>query len=228
MNRSSPPSGSRRLHERVKTAKSRTLSSQLWLARQLNDPYVHAAKDAGYRSRAAFKLAQLDERYHLLSAGARVVDLGAAPGGWTQVSVAKIGSKGQVIAIDINPMEPVPGAEVAQIDFTAEDAEARVRAMLGGPVDIVLSDMASPATGHRQTDHIRIMLLCELALNFALKVLRPNGAFVAKVLKGGTENELLQQMKQHFAKVHHAKPEASRKDSAEAYVVATGFKGISE
>lgn len=224
MTRGAPP-GRRRLFERVKTAKSRTVSSQRWLQRQLNDPYVHAAKDEGFRSRAAYKLRQLDERYHLLKAGARVVDLGATPGGWTQIAVERVGRTGRVVAIDINPMDPVPGAEFAQIDFTAPDAEARVSAMLDGPVDAVLSDMASPATGHRQTDHMRIMYLCELALDFALKVLKPGGVFVAKVLKGGTENEMLNKMKRHFTTVRHAKPEASRKDSAEAYVIATGFKG---
>lgn len=225
MSKSGRPPPARQLKQRVKTARGRTISSQLWLQRQLNEPYVAAAKAQGFRSRAAWKMQQMDERYHLLKPGARVVDLGAAPGGWTQVAVARVGDQGRVLAIDINPMEPLAGADVMQLDFTAADAEAQVRARLDGPVDTVLSDMASPATGHKQTDHIRIMLLCELALDFALKVLKPGGSFVAKVLKGGTENELLARMKRHFATVRHAKPDASRKDSAEAYVVATGFKG---
>ena len=218
------PAG-RQLHTRVKTAKQRTLSSQRWLQRQLNDPYVAAAKEAGYRSRAAWKLDQLATRYHLIKLGARVLDLGAAPGGWTQVAVARAGKTGQILAVDINPMEPVTGAQFMQLDFAAPDAEAQVLAALHGPVDLVLSDMAAPATGHRQTDHIRIMMLCELALDFALKVLEPGGGFVAKVLKGGTENDILNRIKKHFTRVSHAKPDASRKDSAEAYLVASGFKG---
>lgn len=221
-----PPKG-RQLHKRVKTARGRSVSSQRWLARQLNDPYVAAAKDKGYRSRAAWKLEQLATQYRLIAPGARVVDLGATPGGWTQVALALAGKSGDVLAVDINLMEPIAGARFLQLDFTAADAEEKVLALLGGPVDLVLSDMAAPATGHRQTDHIRVMMLCGLALDFALKVLRPGGSFVAKVLKGGTENDLLNRTKQHFTRVSHAKPDASRKDSAEAYLVATGFKGRS-
>ncbi|MCW5752769.1 MAG: RlmE family RNA methyltransferase [Alphaproteobacteria bacterium] len=225
MSRAGRPPPGRQLRERLRTARSRTPSSQRWLERQLNDPYVAAARHQGYRSRAAWKLEQMDDRYRLIPRGGRVVDLGAAPGGWTQVAIERTGPGGRVLAVDINEMEPLAGAEVMQLDFTAEGADEIVRARLDGPVDLVLSDMAQPATGHRQTDHIRIMLLCELALDFALGVLKPGGAFVAKVLKGGTENELLLRMKQHFAAVRHAKPDASRKDSAEAYVVAIGFKG---
>jgi 23S rRNA (uridine2552-2'-O)-methyltransferase len=225
-----PPEG-RMMHTRVRTARRRSLSSARWLERQLNDPFVAAAKRAGYRSRAAWKLLQLDDRYKLFHAGARVLDLGAAPGGWTQVAVercmAGTPGGGMVLAVDISDMAPIPGAVCLKLDFMAEDAEARVLAALGGAVDVVLSDMASPATGHRLTDHIRIMGLAETAFHFACQVLKPGGHFVAKVLKGGTENELLTALKQHFRQVRHAKPEASRKDSAEAYVVASGFKGAS-
>lgn len=225
MSRAGRPPPGRQLRERLRTARSRSLSSQRWLERQLNDPYVAAARQQGYRSRAAWKLQQMDDRHRLVPQGGRVVDLGAAPGGWTQVVLERAGPGGRVLAVDINEMEPLAGAEVMQLDFTAEGADEIVKARLDGPVDLVLSDMAQPATGHRQTDHIRIMLLCEMALDFALDVLKPGGAFVAKVLKGGTENELLRRMKRHFTTVRHAKPDASRKDSAEAYVIATGFKG---
>ncbi|HYM32238.1 MAG TPA: RlmE family RNA methyltransferase [Candidatus Cybelea sp.] len=218
----------RMMHTRVRTAGRRTLSSARWLERQLNDPFVAAAKRAGYRSRAAWKLLQLDDRHKLFHAGARVVDLGAAPGGWTQVAVERVGAGapggGMVLAIDVNDMAPVPGANFLKLDFLAADADKRVREALGGPVDVVLSDMATPATGHRQTDHLRIMALAEAAFEFARGALKPGGAFVAKVLKGGTEQQLLDQLKRHFRNVRHAKPEASRKDSAEAYVVATGFR----
>ncbi|WP_439813733.1 RlmE family RNA methyltransferase [Zavarzinia sp. CC-PAN008] len=215
----------RTLKERVKTARKRTLSSTLWLQRQLNDPYVHAAKAQGYRSRAAFKLVELDEKFELLRPGAVVLDLGAAPGGWTQVAVAKVGPKGRVLGVDINPMDAVPGADVMQLDFLAEDAPEKVRAALGGASpDIVLSDMAAPATGHKQTDHLRIIALCEVAVLFAVEVLAPGGAFVAKVLQGGTQAELLALLKQNFAEVKHAKPKASRADSAEMYVVAKGLR----
>ena len=221
--------GARQLRARVKTARQRTLSSTLWLDRQLNDPFVAAARQAGYRSRAAWKLIQLDDRYHLLRPGLKVLDLGAAPGGWTQVAVARVkageAGGGTVLAVDINDMEPVSGAQFLKLDFLAADAETRVLAALGGPVDVLLSDMAAPATGHRQTDHLRVMALCAAALDFALQVLKRDGAFVAKVLKGGTENTLLTALKQNFKQVRHAKPAASRKESAEAYVVATGFKG---
>lgn len=219
----------RGLHNRVKTAKGRKTSSKMWLERQLNDPYVAEAKARGYRSRAAFKLLELDSMFGLLKKGARVVDLGAAPGGWTQVAVDAVGAGkgpkgGQVVAIDIQGMDPVQGATVILQDFMDPDAPDRIKDALTGPADLVLSDMAAPATGHRQTDHLRIMVLCETAFDFACEVLAPGGGFVAKVLKGGTENELLAQMKRRFAMVKHAKPPASRADSAESYVVATGFR----
>ena len=218
----------RLLHTKVKSARGRKNSSTAWLQRQLNDPYVAEAKTRGLRSRAAFKLMQLDDRYKLLKSGDAVVDLGAAPGGWTQVAVDRVGAekgKGKVLAVDILEMEPMPGAEVMQLDFTEDDADVKVKEALGGPANAVISDMAAPTTGHRQTDHVRIVMMCELALAFAIDVLAPDGVFIAKVLKGGTENELLEQMKKNFSTVRHAKPEASRADSREAYVVATGFRG---
>ncbi|MCF8468139.1 MAG: RlmE family RNA methyltransferase [Sneathiella sp.] len=220
----------RLLHTKVKTARGRTNSSTSWLQRQLNDPYVAEAKTRGLRSRAAFKLMQLDDRYRLLKSGDSVVDLGAAPGGWTQVAVDRVGAlkgKGKVLAVGILGMEPMQGAEVMQLDFTEEGADEKVKAALGGLANAVISDMAAPTTGHRQTDHLRIVFMCELALAFALDVLAPGGVFIAKVLKGGTENDLLEQMKKNFTTVRHAKPEASRADSREAYVVATGFRGKS-
>lgn len=220
--------GERELSVRVKTASGRTVSSTLWLQRQLNDPYVAAARREGYRSRAAFKLIEMDEKYHLLKKGARIIDLGAAPGGWSQVAAKKAGPSGRIIAIDINVFDPIPGVEITQMDFLDADAPDRLIAMAGGPVDLVLSDMAAPASGHRPTDHLKIMALCEAAIEFAVNVLAPGGSFVAKVLKGGTENELLAMMQRHFRSVRHAKPKASRQDSAEAYVVATGFKGLQE
>jgi len=213
---------------RVKTARGRTVSSQRWLQRQLNDPYVAEAKKRGYRSRAAFKLLQLDDQVRFLKPGARVVDLGAAPGGWTQVAVERVKpgrSGGVVLGIDLVPVEPIAGATVLAKDFYDEDAPALLRARLGGPADVVLSDMAAPATGDPQIDHLRIMALAEAAHDFAAEVLRPGGSFVAKVLRGGTERTLLERLKRDFAKVRHVKPEASRADSAEMYVVATGFRG---
>lgn len=216
--------GARRLKTRVETAKGRKLSSTRWLQRQLNDPYVAQAQAQGYRSRAAFKLIQLDEKAGLLKPGGRVVDLGAAPGGWTQVAVEKVGARGKVVGIDIQPVEPIPGAELIEMDFLIEGAPEKLKAALGGPADLVLSDMAAPATGHPQTDHLRIMVLAEVALDFAEEVLAEGGGFVAKVLQGGSEKELLERLKRRFAKVRHIKPPASRSDSAELYVVATGFK----
>lgn len=214
---------------KVKTARGRTVGQARWLQRQLNDPYVAAAKTAGWRSRAAWKLLELDEKYRLLKPGMRVVDLGAAPGGWTQVAVkaVKAGDPGGgfVLGVDINPVDPIPGATLVQEDFLAEGADQRVVDALGGKADLVLSDMAAPATGHRQTDHIRIMALCEAALDFACRVLNPGGAFVAKVLRGGTENDMLMAMKRNFRTVRHVKPPASRADSAESYVIASGFRG---
>jgi len=221
-------SGSRMLFEKVKTAKKRKPSSTRWLQRQLNDPYVHEARAQGYRSRAAFKLAELDDRFHLLRPGQRVVDLGAAPGGWTQVAIERVnpgGPKGGVVVgIDILEWDPLPGATTLVGDFLADDAPARLIDALGGPADLVLSDMAAPATGHGGTDHLRIVALVEVALDFALSVLAPGGSFVAKVFQGGTEKTLLDTLKRRFATVRHAKPPASRAESAETYVVATGFR----
>ena len=213
---------------RVKTARGRTTSSQRWLQRQLNDPYVAEAKKRGYRSRAAFKLLQLDDQFHFLKPGARVVDLGAAPGGWTQVAVERVRphqTKGVVVGIDLTPVEPIPHATVLAKDFYDEDAPAVLQELLGGPADVVLSDMAASATGDTPVDHLRIMALAETGHDFARQVLKPGGSFVAKVLRGGTERTLLDRLKRDFTKVKHVKPEASRADSAEMYVVGTGFRG---
>jgi len=215
----------RSLKTRVRTAKGRRLSSTLWLQRQLNDPYVQAAQRDGYRSRAAYKLADLDDRFKILRRGAQVVDLGAAPGGWSQIAAARVGRGGRVVAVDLTAIDAISGVAFLQLDFNDATAPDTVKAALTGPVDVVLSDMAAPATGHRATDHLRIVLLCELALEFAEEVLAPNGSFVAKVLAGGTEADLLARLKRGFRQVRHAKPAASRKDSAESYVVATGFRG---
>jgi len=217
--------GNRGLHTRVKTAKGRRLSSTRWLQRQLNDPYVIEAKRLGYRSRAAFKLTELDDKFHFLTKGAKVIDLGAAPGGWTQVAMQRIGDKGHVVGIDLQEMEAIAGADLIQGDFLDDDAPDRLKDLLGGPADVVLSDMAAASTGHPQTDHLRIMGLLEVAVDFAADVLAPGGAFVGKVLQGGTENDLLAALKRDFKTVKHAKPPASRSDSAEVYVVAMGFRG---
>ncbi|MDO8838289.1 MAG: RlmE family RNA methyltransferase [Parvibaculum sp.] len=226
--------GARALKVRVKTARKRSNSSTRWLQRQLNDPYVHAAKREGYRSRAAFKLTEIDDKYRFLKPGGRVVDLGCAPGGWTQVAVARVNAQGtagnkqgSVIGLDYLEMDPVPGATILQLDFLDEGADTRVKELLAGEADVVLSDMAAPTTGHKQTDHMRIMSLCEIAAQFAVEVLAPGGTFLAKVLRGGTENELLVLLKRHFQTVRHVKPKASRADSAEMYVLAQGFKGRS-
>jgi len=216
--------GQRQLRERVRTAKGRRLSSVRWLERQLNDPWVAEAKARGFRSRAAFKLLQLDEKAGLLRPGLRVVDLGAAPGGWSQVAAEKVGPKGRVVGIDLLPVEPLPGVELLQLDFLEETAPERLRAALGGPADLVLSDMAPGSSGHPATDHLRIMGLAEAALDFAEAVLAPGGGFVAKVWQGGSEKELLERLKRRFAKVRHVKPPASRAESAELFVVATGFR----
>lgn len=222
------PTGSgRKLKVMVKTARGRTVGQVKWLQRQLNDPYVAAARTQGYRSRAAFKLMEMDDRYKLIPKGGRIVDLGAAPGGWTQVAVERAGPKGTVVGLDISPMDAVPGAEILHLDFLAEDAPGKLKAIMGGEADAVISDMAAPATGHRQTDHMKIMALCEAALAFAQEVLKPGGAFVCKVQRGGTEGQLLQAMKRDFRTVAHVKPPASRADSAEMYVVALGFRGQS-
>jgi 23S rRNA (uridine2552-2'-O)-methyltransferase len=210
--------------------KGRSVSSKRWLERQLNDPYVARAKTEGLRSRAAFKLAEIDDRHHLLKSGRSVVDLGAAPGGWSQVATRRVGADeggGRVVAIDLLPMEPIAGVAFAQLDFLDPAAPERLREMLGGPADVVLSDMAANATGHRRTDHLKIVALAEAAADFARAVLKPGGAFLAKVLQGGTEGALLADLKRDFASVKHVKPTASRTDSAELYVLATGFRGTS-
>jgi len=216
--------GNRGLHTRVKTAKGRKISSTRWLQRQLNDPYVIEAKRLGYRSRAAFKLIELDDKFHFLNKGAKVIDLGAAPGGWTQVAMQRIGTQGHVVGIDLQEMEAIAGADLIQADFLDDDAPDRLKDLLGGEADLVMSDMAAAATGHPQTDHLRIMGLLEAAVDFAADVLAPGGAFIGKVLQGGTENELLAALKRDFKTVKHAKPPASRSDSAEVYVVAMGFR----
>ena len=217
----------RQLQVQVKAGRGMTISSRRWLNRQLNDPYVAEARRQGWRSRAAFKLIQLDDRFHLLRPGSRVVDLGAAPGGWTQVAVRRTGGgrvPTSVIALDLQSMEPIAGAQIIQEDFLDPAVIERLKYLLGGPVDLVLSDMAAPATGHTPTDHIRIMALAESAHAFARDVLREGGTFVAKVLQGGTEHHLLNAIKQDFSSVRHAKPAASRADSAETYLVAKGFR----
>ncbi|MEN0073071.1 MAG: RlmE family RNA methyltransferase [Paracraurococcus sp.] len=221
-----PPTAGRGVSTRLRSAKGRSTASQKWLERQLNDPYVRAAQAAGYRSRAAFKLTEIDDRIRLLRPGARVVDLGAAPGGWTQVALQRIGPTGRVVALDLLAMDPLPGAIVLQGDFQEAAAERAVLEALDGQADLVLSDMAPNTTGHGATDHLRIMALAELALDFALKVLAPGGGFVAKVFQGGSEKGLLDLLKRHFASVRHVKPPASRKGSSELYVVATGFRAV--
>ena len=225
--------GARELKTRVKTARGRKLSSTRWLERQLNDPYVHAAKRDGYRSRAAYKLIELDDKLRFLVPGARVVDLGCAPGGWCQVAVKRVNALGEkpgkavgtVLGVDFQEVEAIPGATLMQLDFLEDEADVKVREALGGSADVVLSDMAAFASGHRATDHLRIIALAEAAAYFAFDVLTEGGAFVAKVLQGGTEGELLTLLKQRFTKVSHIKPPASRADSAEMFVVATGFRG---
>jgi len=225
--------GQRDLKVKVKTARGRKLSSTRWLERQLNDPYVRRAKAEGYRGRASFKLIELDDKYRFLFPGARVVDLGAAPGGWAQVAVARTNAdgaragqpRGRVIGVDLQEMDPLPGAEFHVLDFLAEGADATVRDWLGGEADAVLSDMAAASSGHKQTDHLRIIALCEAAADFAFDVLAPGGTFVAKVLAGGAEAGLQAALKQRFDKVANVKPPASRSDSSEKYVVATGFRG---
>lgn len=220
--RKKPPTG-RQARTHVKTAGKRATSSTRWLDRQLNDPYVHRAQRLGYRSRAAFKLLEIDEKAALFQRGGlRVVDLGAAPGGWSQVAVEK--KAGPVVAIDLLAFDPIPGVEILQMDFMAEEAPDKLKALLGGQADLVLSDMSPNTSGHRQTDHLRIMMLAEAACDFAIQVLAPGGAFIAKVFQGGTGQDLLTLLKSRFESVKHIKPPASRKESPETYVVATGFK----
>lgn len=219
----------RNLHTRVKTARGRKLSSTLWLERQLNDPYVQRAKAEGYASRAAYKLSEIDERYSILAPGKRVIDLGAAPGGWCQVSVQKTGSTGEdirVVGIDYLDMDQVPGATILKKDFLDDDAPAMLIEALGGKKpDLVISDLAAPTTGHKKTDHLRTMYLVEVALDFAIEVLKPGGHFLSKTFQGGTEAALLNQLKQNFTAVHHVKPPASRAGSVELYLLAKGFRG---
>lgn len=227
-NSSSGREGGRSLKTRVKTARKRTLSSTLWLQRQLNDPYVARAKREGFRSRAAFKLIEIDERFSFLKPGQKVIDLGAAPGGWSQVAVAKVGAeqgRGRLIGIDLLGIEPLSGAEFKVMDFLAPEAPQQIIDWLGGKADVVLSDMAANATGHKKTDHLRIVGLVELAADFACEALNPGGAFLAKVFQGGAERELLARLKREFAEVRHVKPQASRADSSELYMLATGFRG---
>ena len=216
-------SGSRALKVRVKS-KGRKLSSKLWLERQLNDPYVARAKREGFRSRAAYKLIEIDDKARVLKKGMRVIDLGAAPGGWSQVAARRVGAQGRVVAIDVLPMDAIAGVDFAQLDFLSADAPEKLRVMLGGPADVVLSDMAANATGHAKTDHLKIMGLVEAAADFAREVLAPGGTFLAKVLQGGTEAALLVGLKRDFASVKHVKPAASRSDSAELYLLATGYR----
>jgi len=219
----------RRLKVRVKSGKGRSLSSKRWLERQLNDPYVARAKREGLRSRAAFKLAEIDDRAHVLKKGARVIDLGAAPGGWSQVAAKRVNAReeGRVVAIDLLPMEPIAGVDFVQLDFLDPAAPEKLKTMLGGSADVVLSDMAPNTTGHARTDHLKIMALVEAAAEFAREVLKGGGAFLAKVLQGGTEAVLLASLKRDFTSVKHVKPPASRADSAELYLLATGFRGAS-
>lgn len=220
--------GGRGLKTRVKTARKRTLSSTLWLSRQLNDPYVARAKREGFRSRAAFKLVEIDEKFHLLKPGQRIIDLGAAPGGWSQVAAKKVKSadgKGKVVAIDLLDIEPIPGVAFAVQDFLADEAPDLLKTMLGGEADGVISDMAANTTGHKPTDHLRIVHLGELAAGFAGEVLTPGGYFLCKLFQGGETGELVNRLKRDFAQVRHVKPQASRAGSSELYVLATGFRG---
>lgn len=217
-----------RQKRKLKPSRQRTASSRQWLTRQLNDPYVRRAKSEGYRSRAAYKLAEIDDKARFLKRGARVVDLGAAPGGWSQVAAERVGAKdgkGKVVAIDLLDVEDIPGVDFMQLDFLDEEAPDRLKEMLGGSADVVLSDMAGNTTGHRQTDHLKIVALVETAAEFARAVLAPGGTFLAKVIQGGTEHTLLAELKKSFASVKHVKPPASRAGSAELYVLAQGFRG---
>jgi len=225
--------GQRDLTVRVKSARGRTTSQVKWLQRQLNDPYVKRAKVEGYRGRAAFKILELDDKFRFLVPGARVVDLGCAPGGWCQVAVKRINALGErsdkavgtVLGVDLQEVEPIAGAQIHQLDFMSDDADAKVKEWLNGPADVVMSDMAASSSGHKQTDHLRIISLCEAAAYFAFDVLTPGGTFVAKVLAGGAEGELQVLLKQKFTKVVNVKPPSSRSDSSEKFVIATGFRG---
>lgn len=233
MTRKSSGRGQRDLKVKVKTARGRKLSSTRWLQRQLNDPYVRRAQAEGYRGRAAFKILELDDKYRFLTPGARVVDLGCAPGGWLQVAVPRINALGEkpgkavgrIVGIDLQEVEPLPGAEIHQLDFLEDDADEKVKGWLGGKADVVMSDMAAASSGHKQTDHLRIIALCEAAAYFAFDMLEEGGTFVAKVLAGGAEGALQKLLKQKFTRVANVKPPASRADSSEKFVVATGFRG---
>ncbi|KAA8609108.1 23S rRNA methyltransferase [Salipiger aestuarii] len=228
--------GQRDLKVKVKTARGRKLSSTMWLQRQLNDPYVKRAQTDGYRGRAAYKILELDEKYRFLVPGARVVDLGCAPGGWCQVAVPRVNALGEragkaqgyVLGVDLQEVVPIAGAEIHQLDFMEDDADEKVKEWLGGGATVVMSDMAASSSGHKQTDHLRIIALCEAAAHFAFDVLEPGGTFVAKVLAGGAEHGLQSLLKQRFEKVAHVKPPASRSDSSEKFVVATGFRGTAD
>ncbi len=217
------PTGERSLSQRVKTAKGRAISSTIWLQRHLNDPYVQKAQLDGYRARSAYKIAELDDKYKLLGPGMKIVDLGAAPGGWAQVAIERGATR--VIGIDILPMEPLAGAEFIEMDFNDNEAPARLKELLDGQADVVLSDLAPNTIGHKATDHLRQVAIVELAIHFAIEVLKPGGAFVAKVFQGGTQHELLALLKQNFKTIKHVKPPSSRKGSSEWFVVAQGFKG---
>ena len=224
---SARPTGRGAIRVKVKNTKSRKASSNKWLERQLNDPYVRAAKTKGYRSRAAFKLIDLDDQFHFLKAGARVLDLGAAPGGWSQIARQRVGARGRVVAADILAMEPIDDVTFFQVDLLHAETPALLQIALGGPADVVLTDMAAPTTGHRQTDHLRTSALLEAALNVAVDTLKSGGAFVGKVFQGGATGELLQRLKKSFKTVKHVKPPASRAESVELYLVALGFRGVS-
>jgi len=225
--------GQRDLRVKVKTARGRKLSSTLWLERQLNDPYIKRAKADGYRGRAAYKILELDDKFRFLVPGARVVDLGCAPGGWCQIAVKRVNALGErkdkaigtVLGVDLQEIEPIAGAEIHVLDFLEDDADQKVKDWLGGSADVVISDMAAASSGHKQTDHLRIMALCEAAAYFAFDVLSEGGTFVAKVLAGGAEGSLQKLLKEKFTKVVNVKPPASRSDSSEKFVVATGFRG---
>lgn len=225
--------GARELRVKVKSARGRKLSSTLWLERQLNDPYVKRAHDEGYRGRAAFKILELDDKFRFLVPGARVVDLGCAPGGWCQVAVKRVNALGEksgkkigtILGVDLQQVDPIAGTEIHQLDFMEDDADQKVKDWLGGKADVVMSDMAAASSGHKQTDHLRIISLCETAAYFAFDVLEEGGTFVAKVLAGGAEGELQKLLKQKFTKVMNVKPPSSRADSSEKFVVATGFRG---
>ena len=227
--------GERALKVRVKSAKGRKLSSTLWLQRQLNDPYVRRAQEEGYRGRAAFKIAEIDDKFRFLVPGARVVDLGCAPGGWCQIAVKRVNAlgarqgkkQGRVIGLDLQEVEPIPGAELHVLDFLEEGADDKVKEWLDGPADVVMSDMAAASSGHKGTDHLRIMALCEAAAYLAVDVLAEGGTFVAKVLAGGAESDLIAMLNKQFRKVQHFKPGASRSDSSEKFLVAQGFRGVS-